>query len=53
MLKAYAEDKFPVKYVPTVFENYNANLMYRDKTVTLVLWVCKFFFFLVYQILFK
>jgi GTPase SAR1 family protein len=31
LLIAYAEDKFPEDYVPTVFENYSANVKVRFK----------------------
>mmetsp|Transcript_6449 Transcript_6449/g.11193 ORF Transcript_6449/g.11193 Transcript_6449/m.11193 type:complete len:200 (+) Transcript_6449:117-716(+) len=38
LLIAYAEDKFPEDYVPTVFENYSANVKAGDEVVSLGLW---------------
>ena len=38
MLWAYAFDRFPEEYIPTVFDNYNANVMYGNQTITLGLW---------------
>eukprot|EP01080_Neovahlkampfia_damariscottae_P008777 gene8777-725_t len=35
MLIAYSQDKFPEDYVPTVFDNFNRNCIYKDKTLTL------------------
>lgn len=38
LLISYASNTFPEDYVPTVFDNYNANVMYKDQTISLGLW---------------
>jgi len=38
LLIAYAEDKFPEDYIPTVFENYSANVKAGNEVVSLGLW---------------
>eukprot|EP01121_Diplochlamys_sp_Union-15-3_P009695 TRINITY_DN264_c0_g2_i2.p1 TRINITY_DN264_c0_g2~~TRINITY_DN264_c0_g2_i2.p1 ORF type:complete len:204 (+),score=39.47 TRINITY_DN264_c0_g2_i2:32-613(+) len=38
LLIAYANNKFPEDYVPTVFDNYVVNLSAGDKTIELGLW---------------
>eukprot|EP01027_Heterolobosea_sp_BB2_P022379 GEZU01032944.1.p1 GENE.GEZU01032944.1~~GEZU01032944.1.p1 ORF type:complete len:195 (-),score=77.78 GEZU01032944.1:31-615(-) len=38
LLISYANNAFPEDYVPTVFDNYNANVVWNDKTVSLGLW---------------
>jgi len=38
MLIAFAKKTFPVTYVPTVFENYTAQIEHNDKKVLLHLW---------------
>jgi len=38
LLISYATDKFPIEYVPTVFENYTAQMKLNDETILLHLW---------------
>lgn len=38
LLIVFSKDEFPEVYVPTVFENYVADIKIEDKTVELALW---------------
>merc|ERR1712137_130517 len=38
VLLSYTVDFFPMDYVPTVFDNYSANVKVNDKMITLGLW---------------
>jgi len=37
-LVSYCTDEFPTDYVPTIFENYSANVHVDNKNITLGLW---------------
>eukprot|EP01027_Heterolobosea_sp_BB2_P016336 GEZU01023273.1.p3 GENE.GEZU01023273.1~~GEZU01023273.1.p3 ORF type:complete len:103 (+),score=16.37 GEZU01023273.1:403-711(+) len=38
LLWVYANNSFPDDYIPTVFENYSANVMVDGQTINLGLW---------------
>jgi Ras-related C3 botulinum toxin substrate 1 len=38
LLNSFAHNQFPDDYVPTVFDNYQANVVYNDKLISLSLW---------------
>jgi len=38
LLISFATDKFPDEYVPTVFENYTAEMRYKGENIYLALW---------------
>ncbi|KAF0978477.1 hypothetical protein FDP41_002297 [Naegleria fowleri] len=38
LLISFSSNTFPEDYVPTVFDNYSANVMYKNTTVSLGLW---------------
>jgi Ras-related C3 botulinum toxin substrate 1 len=38
LLISFSSNSFPEDYVPTVFDNYNANVMWKEKTITMGLW---------------
>jgi len=38
LLISFASNTFPEDYVPTVFDNYNANVVYNEENISLGLW---------------
>ena len=38
IILSYCKDEFPKEYVPTIFENYSANVNVDNKNITLGLW---------------
>ena len=37
-ISSYCKDEFPTDYIPTIFENYSANVTVDKKNITLGLW---------------
>lgn len=38
MLMSYTQDKFPADYIPTIFDNYSADIKFENRFISLSLW---------------
>ena len=44
LLISYTENRFPVDYVPTVFDNFTTSVEIEKKPINFALWVCFIYF---------